>query len=157
MSHEWISRKIAKFGRIRAPPGLIVTDGCLRLSNLMEVWGYAEGLREHQVVKAVSVHLMNLDTHNDTGGMPKLRFGIVSDVEDIIFKVMPSRSRLAEGRARFASEMVAADANDSVGDPEHRPKPRLTPRPRPSVAPELEAERVLAFAAALASGVSEGL
>lgn len=92
---ERISRAIAGFGRYpgKRPQGLRVdAAGAMSLENLMDVWGYRQGLKDQEVLDAVRLHMIQRE---GGGGGASLRFGITSDEDGgIIIRVLPKQ----EGR-----------------------------------------------------------
>eukprot|EP00931_Biecheleriopsis_adriatica_P028444 TRINITY_DN16956_c0_g1_i1.p1 TRINITY_DN16956_c0_g1~~TRINITY_DN16956_c0_g1_i1.p1 ORF type:complete len:226 (-),score=49.38 TRINITY_DN16956_c0_g1_i1:101-742(-) len=71
------------------PDGLLVNEeGRFKLSNLMEVWGTEQGLREDDIVKAVTNHMFQ---DEKTGA---LRYSIDKDEEgQITIRVHPKQQR----------------------------------------------------------------
>jgi len=59
---QWISKTLAQLGRYKhqRPDGLEVDNqGCLTLQNLMDTWGYSNGVTEDEVVQAVQQNMVN--------------------------------------------------------------------------------------------------
>mmetsp|Transcript_54678 Transcript_54678/g.122745 ORF Transcript_54678/g.122745 Transcript_54678/m.122745 type:complete len:298 (-) Transcript_54678:147-1040(-) len=74
---EWISRRVASFGRYeeRRPPGLVLDEhGTFYLDDLMMNWGHAEGLTEEMILSALQRHMFSSDH-----GTAQIRFTLGAD------------------------------------------------------------------------------
>lgn len=96
---EWISRKLVSFGRYKdgRPRGLRVeSDSTFLLEDLMDEWGYDEGLSKDDVMQAVRHHMFHGNDPSST-----LRFAIESTGKGaVVIRVMPKSSRGGGGGGR---------------------------------------------------------
>eukprot|EP00930_Biecheleria_cincta_P005891 TRINITY_DN106842_c0_g1_i1.p1 TRINITY_DN106842_c0_g1~~TRINITY_DN106842_c0_g1_i1.p1 ORF type:complete len:213 (+),score=29.68 TRINITY_DN106842_c0_g1_i1:113-751(+) len=95
---SWISRNLCGLARYphKRPRGLQVdSSGQLSLKNLMEVWGYDQGLQVKDVLEAVHAHrYQDEDEHT-------LRYELNTDqAGNMLIKVHPKRDRWAKTRKR---------------------------------------------------------
>lgn len=94
---ERISRIVAGFGRYpeKRPPGLEVdARGAISFDNLMDTWGHQKGLKDHEVIDALRLHMFQRQGRDSVA----LRFAILEKDDVLHVRVCPRQPRDRQDR-----------------------------------------------------------